>query len=107
MTEAPSASSENKNQMSEVLIDKLGVESLYIINTSSLALYAKGKTTGTVVDIEFQTTFFVTIYEEFVLNHAVTKVDTGGKDLTVYFCLNIDLRSDNDKFVNERQIYDK
>ena len=95
--------SDNKKQMAEVLFDKLGVESLYIINTSSLALYANGKTTGTVVDIGYQTTSFVPIYEGFVLNHAVTKVDTGGKDLTDYFCHIIGLRDDNDKFVNEGQ----
>ena len=79
VTEAPFAPSDNKKQMAEVLFDKLGVESLYIINTSSLALYANGKTTGTV------------------------KVDTGGKDLTDYFCHIIGLRDDNDKFVNEGQ----
>ena len=103
VTEAPFAPSDNKKQMAEVLFDKLGVESLYIINTSSLALYANGKTTGTVVDIGYQTTSFVPIYEGFVLNHAVTKVDTGGKDLTDYFCHIIGLRDDNDKFVNEGQ----
>ena len=73
VTEAPFAPSDNKKQMAEVLFDKLGVESLYIINTSSLALYANGK------------------------------VDTGGKDLTDYFCHIIGLRDDNDKFVNEGQ----
>jgi len=103
VTEAPFAPSDNKKQMAEVLFDKLGVESLYIINTSSLALYANGKTTGTVVDIGYQTTSFVPIYEGFVLHHAVTKVDTGGKDLTDYFCHIIGLRDDNDKFVNEGQ----
>ena len=33
----------------------------------------------------------------------MTKVDTGGKDLTDYFCHIIGLRDDNDKFVNEGQ----
>ena len=103
VTEAPFCPTDNKRQMAEVLFDKLGVESLYIINTSSLALYANGKTTGTVVDIGYQTTSFVPIYEGFVLHHAVTKVDTGGKDLTDYFCHIIGLRDDNDKFVNEGQ----
>ena len=103
VTEAPFASSDNKKQMSEVLFDKLGVESLYIINTSSLALYANGKTTGTVVDIGYQTTSFVPIYEGFILNHAVTKVETGGKDLTDYFCHIIGQRNGNDKFTNEGQ----
>ena len=47
--------------MSRVLFDKLGVESIYIINTSILALYANRKTNGTGVDIEYQTTSFVPI----------------------------------------------
>jgi actin-related protein len=103
MTEAPFTSSDNKKLMAEVLFDKLGVESLYIINTSNLALYANGKTTGTVVDIGYQTTSFVPIYEGFVLHHAVTKFDTGGKDLTDFFCHIIGQRNDNDKCVNEGQ----
>ena len=86
VTEAPFATYENKKNMAEVLFEHLGVESLYITNTSTLSLYANGKTTGTVVDIGYQTTSFVPIYEGFILNHAVTKVDTGGKDLTDYFC---------------------
>ena len=103
VTEAPFATYENRKKMAEILFDNLGVESLYITNNSTLALYANGKTTGTVVDIGYQTTSFVPIYEGFVLNHAVTKVDTGGKDLTDYFAYIIGQRSDNDKFTNEGQ----
>ena len=103
VTEAPFASYENKKNMAEVLFEHLGVESLYITNTSTLSLYANGKTTGTVVDIGYQTTSFVPIYEGFILNHAVTKVDTGGKDLTDYFCHIIGQRPGNDKFTNEGQ----
>ncbi len=103
VTEAPFAAYENKKNMAEVLFEHLGVESLYITNTSTLSLYANGKTTGTVVDIGYQTTSFVPIYEGFILNHAVTKVDTGGKDLTDYFCHIIGQRPGNDKFTNEGQ----
>ena len=103
VTEAPFATYENKRKMAEILFDHLGVESLYITNNSTLALYANGKTTGTVVDIGFQTTSFVPIYEGFVLNHAVTKVDTGGRDLTDYFSYIIGQRPGNDKFTNEGQ----
>lgn len=101
LTEAPFASYDNKRKLAEILFDSLGVENLYVTNTSTLALYANGKTTGTVVDIGYQTTSFVPIYEGFVLNHAVTKVDTGGKDLTEFFCQILGLRKENGKFVNE------
>lgn len=103
VTEAPFATYENRRQMAEILFDKLGVENLYITNTSTLALYANGKTTGIVVDIGYQTSSFVPIYEGFLLNHAVTKVDTGGKHLTDYFCHLIGQREGNPKFTNEAQ----
>ena len=89
--------------MAVFLLDKLGVESLYIIKTSRLSLYANGKTNDTVVNMGYQTTTFISIYEGFILIHAVTKVDTGGKDLTDFFCHIIGLRSDNDKFIYEGQ----
>ena len=103
MTEPPFASSSNKVEMAEILFDKIGVESLYIGNTSTLALYANGKTTGTVVDIGYQTSSFAPIFEGFVLKHTLTKIDTGGKDLTDYFCHILSLRNDNDKFISESQ----
>lgn len=103
LTEAPFAVYENRLKMAEIVFENLGVESLYITNNSTLSLYANGKTTGTVVDIGYQTTSFVPIYEGFVLNHAVTKVDTGGKDLTDCFCEIIGKRPGNAQFTNEGQ----
>jgi actin-related protein len=103
VTEAPFASYKNREEMAEILFEKLGVGSLYITNTSTLALYANGKTTGVVVDIGYQTTSFVPVYEGFVLNHAVSKVDTGGKDLTDFFCHLISKREGNPEFTNEAQ----
>lgn len=103
VTEAPFAVYENRKLMAEVLFEHLGVENLYITNTSTLALYANGKTTGVVVDCGFKTTSFVPIYEGFMLNHAVTKVDTGGQDLTEFFCELIGRRSGNPKFANPTQ----
>ncbi|MCQ2817202.1 MAG: actin family protein [archaeon] len=86
VTEAPFASYENRKKMAEILFNNLGVEKLYITNNSTLALFANGKTTGTVVDIGYGTTSFVPVYEGFALNHAVTHVEIGGKDLTDFFC---------------------
>jgi actin-related protein len=69
-----------------------------------LALYANGKTTGVVVDIGYQTTSCVPIYEGFVLNHAVSKVEIGGYDLTKYLCKLINDNKDNPQFNNLAQL---
>jgi len=98
LSEAPFAEYSNKKEMAEILFEKLNVEQLYITNSSTLALYANGKTTGVVIDIGYQTTSFVPIYEGLVLNHAVSKVDMGGEDLTEYLCQLIGQNKDNPKY---------
>jgi actin-related protein len=100
MTEAPFADYNNRGKMAEILFEHLHVEQLYITNTSTLALYANGKTTGVVVDIGYQTTSCVPIYEGFVLNHAVSKVEIGGADLTEYLCQLINNNKENPQFNN-------
>ena len=97
VTEAPFAKYSNKKDMAQVLFEKLNIESLYITNTSTLSLYANGKTTGIVVDIGFQTTSCVPIYEGFVLNHAVGKAEMGGKELNEYFIKLINEDKENNK----------
>ncbi len=104
MTEAPFADYKNKQKMAEILFEQLHVDQLYITNTSTLALYANGKTTGVVVDIGYQNTSCVPIYEGFVLNHAVSKIEIGGYDLTNYMCHLINSNKDNPKFYNDAEI---
>jgi len=95
VSEPPFAPPENKARMAEILFEELHVESLFITNTSTLALYANGKTTGIVVDLGYQTSSCVPIYEGFVLNHAVGKLDFGGEHLTDYFTQLINNNKEN------------
>ena len=84
VSESPFAPYEDKLKMAEALFEYLNVENLYMTNTSTLALYANGRTTGIVVDIGYEMTSCVPIYEGFVLNHAVTKIEMGGYHLTQF-----------------------
>jgi len=95
VSEAPFAPYENKARMAEILFEELHVESLFITNTSTLSLYANGKTTGIVVDLGYQTSSCVPIYEGFVLNHAVGKIEMGGENLTEYFTFLINSNKEN------------
>lgn len=101
VSEAPFAPYKNKAKMAEILFEKLHVENLYITNTSTLALYANGKTSGIVVDLGYQTSSCVPIYEGFVLNHAVGKIEMGGENLTDYFTTLINSNKENTtKYIN-------
>ena len=103
MSEAAFSKHDNKQEMAQVLFELLNVESLYITNSSTLALYANGRTTGIVIDVGFETTSCVPIYEGFVLNHAILKMDVGGNNLTQYLC-DLIIESNKEKtFTNNAQ----
>lgn len=106
VSESPFATHKEKYTMAQILFEELNVESLYITNTSTLSLYANGRTTGIVVDIGYEMTSCVPIYEGFVLNHAITKMEMGGKDLTDYLCslVNSKIKEEEKKFRNKNEI---
>ena len=104
VSESPFAPYQDKVEMARILFEDLNVEHLYITNTSTLALYANGRTTGIVVDVGYERTTCVPIYEGFVLNHAILKIELGGKNLTEYLCelINNNLIEDQ-KYKNPNQ----
>lgn len=60
------------------------VPKLYLANSAVLSLFAKGLTTGTVIDAGYGKTHTVPIYEGFAIPHATTEVPICGQDLTEY-----------------------
>jgi actin-related protein len=98
MTDSVFSDYKSRDKMAEILFNDMNIENLYITNTSTLALYANGKTTGLVVDIGYETTSCVPIYEGFVLNHAVSRVELGGNHLTEYLCDLINKNKENPQF---------
>ena len=63
----------------------MGFKALAMINSSSLSLYATGRTSGLVVQCGETRTYTVPIYEGFPLYHALNKTKIGGRDLTEIF----------------------
>ena len=76
---------ENIRTYGRLFIDELGFKGLAMINSSSLSLYATGRTTALVVQCGETRTYTVPIYEGFPLYHALNKTKIGGSDLTEIF----------------------
>jgi actin-related protein len=82
---SPIKNDENIRTYGRLFIEELGFKGLAMINSSSLSLYATGRTTGLVVQCGETRTYTVPIYEGFPLYHALNKTKIGGRDLTEIF----------------------
>lgn len=65
------------------MFEKFGVPALYSASTALMALYAAGCTTGMSVDIGYEVTHCVPVYEGFSLTHAVRRMPVGGRHIAL------------------------
>ena len=66
------------------MFETFNVPKLYIEMSEILSLYASGRTTGIVLSSGYEVTHTVPIYEGHALNHAIKRIDIGGKHVTQY-----------------------
>jgi centractin len=84
LTEAPLNPRANRAKSAEIFFENFNVPSFYVQVQAILSLYASGRTTGDVLDSGDGVTTAVPVYEGFVLPHAVTRIDVGGREITTY-----------------------
>ncbi|MDH5644828.1 MAG: actin family protein [Candidatus Heimdallarchaeota archaeon] len=84
LTEPPHNNRKNREKMAELMFEVFNVPAMYISMQAVLSLYASGRTTGIVVDIGDGVAHVVPVYEGFALEHAISRIDVGGRDITDY-----------------------
>ena len=82
LTAPPSNPKRNKEKMAEIVFEKLDASGFYVTNSSILALYASGRTTGFVLDSGEGVTNLVPCYEGFTLEMTTKKMYLAGSDVT-------------------------
>mmetsp|Transcript_38106 Transcript_38106/g.37610 ORF Transcript_38106/g.37610 Transcript_38106/m.37610 type:complete len:273 (+) Transcript_38106:11-829(+) len=87
ITDSPLNHKDNKIKMAEYLFDKLkdhniAIDSLNIMNSSVLSLFASGRTSGIVVESGQGITTAVPIFEGYALPHAIKSINLAGEDVT-------------------------
>lgn len=70
--------------MAQIMFEVFNSPAFYVSVDASLAAYASGRTTATVVSVGEGVIHAAPIYEGFCLPHTATQVDIGGQDLTNY-----------------------
>ena len=74
----------NRRRTVETLLETHRAPAVFVADTPSLCLYTVGSTTGLVLESGYSATYAVPIIEGSVLHSAVTRLDLGGNDLTVF-----------------------
>eukprot|EP01114_Cavostelium_apophysatum_P013876 TRINITY_DN3459_c0_g1_i1.p1 TRINITY_DN3459_c0_g1~~TRINITY_DN3459_c0_g1_i1.p1 ORF type:complete len:1054 (+),score=286.64 TRINITY_DN3459_c0_g1_i1:176-3337(+) len=104
LTEAPLNPKKNREKMQEIMFEKFQVPALYVQVQAVLALYASGRTTGTVLDIGDGVAHTVPIYEGYTFQHSIGRLDLAGRDLTNYLAKLVGERGLSFKTSAEMQI---
>lgn len=66
----------------QLLAENFRVPSLHITTPAQLTLLKTGRRTGIVLDCGFEETYIVPIYEGHIIQHAISTLPFGGKDIT-------------------------
>merc|ERR1712176_492833 len=82
MTEAPLNPLHNREKAAEIFFESFNVPALFFSMQAVLSLYASGRTTGLVLDSGDGVSHCVPVYEGFSMQHAITRVDIAGRDVT-------------------------
>ena len=72
----------DRMEWAEIIFDSYRAPSLSIGNSSTMAMFAAGRTTGVVVDCGAGLTSCVPVFEGLALTHAVVSQDYGGQDIS-------------------------
>lgn len=84
LTEAPRNPKKNREDMIEIFFETFEVPAFYVFTQAVLALYASGRTTGVVMDSGDGVTHVVVVFDGYNIEHAVSRVDIAGRNLTTY-----------------------
>ena len=74
----------NREKMTQIMFETFSVPAMYVAMQELLALYASGSTTGVVVNLGYNASNAVPIYDMCVLSKGIKRVDIGGESLTSY-----------------------
>lgn len=82
ITEAPQNPNENRRKIYEIFFETFNFPAVQMAPQALLVLYAQGLVTGVVVDSGDGVTHIMPIFENYLLDHLVSRMNIAGRDIT-------------------------
>ena len=82
LTEPPHNPISNRIRLAQLFFENYQVPKLFFHTSAVLSLYARGLTTGVVLDVGDGSSHVSAICEGFSINNATRRIDLGGRDIT-------------------------
>jgi actin-related protein len=84
VVESCASTVEDRAQWAKILFENMHMPSICFGNSACLSLFASGRTTGLVMESGAGLTTSVPVFEGQMLSHAVSTMEQGGQDVTMY-----------------------
>ncbi|OHT02827.1 actin [Tritrichomonas foetus] len=104
MTESPQNTKSAREKTLQIMMETFKVPAFYTTFPEVLSLYSAGLTTGTVVDSGETMTHIVPVYECFAMNHVLSRLDIGGRQINAHLKKILMLNGIELQSANEREI---
>ena len=82
LTEPPLNPYSNRIKTADIFFEKFGAPKIFFQQQAVLSLYARGKTSGLVLDCGDGVCHVSPVFEGFSINNAIMRIDLGGRDVT-------------------------
>ena len=87
LTEPPLNPYDNRMKTAEIFFEKFGTPKIFFQQQAVLSLYAKGRTSGLVLDCGDGCSHCTPVFEGYSINNAIQRIDIGGRDVTKHLQL--------------------
>lgn len=82
LTEPPLNPFKNRIKTADIFFEKFAAPKIFFQQQAVLSLYARGKTSGLVLDCGDGVCHTSPVFEGFSINNAIMRIDMGGRDVT-------------------------
>ena len=82
LTDPPLNPISNRIKTADLFFEKFGASKIFFVQQAVLSLYARGKTSGCVLDCGDGVCHVSPVYEGYSIQNAIQRIELGGKDVT-------------------------